>query len=67
MQFVKELRKTPVLVNNSVGFLVNRIFIPYFIEAFQLLEEGAPPRAIDSETRPILEATAAGKPPAVWG
>jgi 3-hydroxyacyl-CoA dehydrogenase len=48
MQFVKELRKTPVLVNNSVGFLVNRIFIPYFIEAFQLLEEGAPPRAIDA-------------------
>jgi 3-hydroxyacyl-CoA dehydrogenase len=48
MQFVKELRKTPLLVNNSVGFVVNRIFIPYFIEAFQLLEEGAAPRDIDT-------------------
>lgn len=45
--FVKTLRKTPVLVRNREGFLVNRLFIPYMVEAFRLLEEGAEPRAVD--------------------
>lgn len=43
-----ELRKTPVLVNNSVGFVVNRLFIPYAAEAYRLLEEGAGPEEIDA-------------------
>jgi 3-hydroxyacyl-CoA dehydrogenase len=43
----KRLRKTPVVVRNREGFLVNRLFIPYLKEAFWLLEEGADPRAID--------------------
>lgn len=47
LKFVKELKKTPVLVNNKVGFVVNRIFIPYFVEAFALCEEGASPAMID--------------------
>jgi len=48
LSFAKRIRKTPVLVANSTGFLVNRIFIPYFKEAFYLLEDGADPRAIDA-------------------
>ncbi|MCX7886565.1 MAG: 3-hydroxyacyl-CoA dehydrogenase NAD-binding domain-containing protein [Verrucomicrobiae bacterium] len=48
LEFVKRLRKTPVLVRNREGFLVNRLFIPYMVEAFRLLEEGAEPRAVDS-------------------
>ena len=48
MKCVKDLRKTPILVKNSVGFAVNRIFIPYFMEAFQLLEEGNAPQEIDA-------------------
>lgn len=47
VHFAKRLRKTPVLVNNREGFLVNRVFVPYLVEAFALLEEGVPPRAID--------------------
>ncbi|MBW8017493.1 MAG: hypothetical protein FVQ82_15040 [Planctomycetes bacterium] len=47
MKFVKDIRKTPVLVKNREGFLVNRLFIPYLKEAFQLLEDGAEARAID--------------------
>ena len=43
----KTLRKTPVLVASRVGFLVNRLFVPYVQEAFQLLEEGAAAAAID--------------------
>ena len=44
----KRLRKTPVVVNNREGFLVNRVFLPYLKEAFWLLEEGADAPAIDS-------------------
>lgn len=45
--FVKALRKTPVLVGNREGFFVNRLMIPYFKEAFWLLQDGAEPEAID--------------------
>jgi len=47
VQLARRLRKTPVLVKNREGFLVNRIFIPYLKEAFRLLEDGADARAID--------------------
>ncbi len=46
--FAKRLGKTPVVVNNREGFLVNRVFVPYLVEAFRLLEEGAPAEAIDA-------------------
>lgn len=45
--FAKAIRKTPVLVRNREGFVVNRMFVPYLNEAFRLLEEGAEVRAID--------------------
>lgn len=47
MALARAIRKTPVLVNNREGFIVNRLFIPYLKEAFALLEEGAEPSAID--------------------
>ena len=47
LKFARDLRKTPVLVRNREGFLVNRIFVPYFKEAFWLLEEGAAARDVD--------------------
>jgi len=48
MKLVKDIRKTPILVKNRAGFVVNRLFIPYLKEAFQLLEDGAQPRAVDA-------------------
>ncbi|MBN2272164.1 MAG: enoyl-CoA hydratase/isomerase family protein [Sedimentisphaerales bacterium] len=48
MKLVKDIRKTPILVKNRAGFVVNRLFIPYLKEAFQLLEDGAEPRVIDA-------------------
>ncbi|MBM3878319.1 MAG: 3-hydroxyacyl-CoA dehydrogenase [Verrucomicrobia bacterium] len=47
LRFAKAIRKTPLLVLNHPGFVVNRMFVPYVKEAFWLLEEGAEPRAID--------------------
>ena len=38
--FVKAIGKLPVIVRDSPGFLVNRILIPYLLEALNLFEEG---------------------------
>jgi 3-hydroxyacyl-CoA dehydrogenase len=47
VQLARRLRKTPVIVRNCDGFLVNRLFVPYLKEAFWLLEDGAEAAAID--------------------
>jgi 3-hydroxyacyl-CoA dehydrogenase / enoyl-CoA hydratase / 3-hydroxybutyryl-CoA epimerase / enoyl-CoA isomerase len=43
----KRIGKTPIVVRDCPGFLVNRILFPYINESLALLEEGANPRAID--------------------
>jgi 3-hydroxyacyl-CoA dehydrogenase/enoyl-CoA hydratase/3-hydroxybutyryl-CoA epimerase/3-hydroxyacyl-CoA dehydrogenase/enoyl-CoA hydratase/3-hydroxybutyryl-CoA epimerase/enoyl-CoA isomerase len=43
----KRIGKTPIVVRDCPGFLVNRILFPYLNESVVLLEEGAEPRAID--------------------
>jgi 3-hydroxyacyl-CoA dehydrogenase/enoyl-CoA hydratase/3-hydroxybutyryl-CoA epimerase/3-hydroxyacyl-CoA dehydrogenase/enoyl-CoA hydratase/3-hydroxybutyryl-CoA epimerase/enoyl-CoA isomerase len=43
----KQIGKTPIVVRDCPGFLVNRILFPYLNESLVLLEEGAEPRAID--------------------
>jgi 3-hydroxyacyl-CoA dehydrogenase len=48
MSLAKSIGKTPVLVRNREGFLVNRLFVPYLNEAFWLLQDGAEPEAIDA-------------------
>jgi 3-hydroxyacyl-CoA dehydrogenase/enoyl-CoA hydratase/3-hydroxybutyryl-CoA epimerase/3-hydroxyacyl-CoA dehydrogenase/enoyl-CoA hydratase/3-hydroxybutyryl-CoA epimerase/enoyl-CoA isomerase len=52
----KKIGKTPIVVRDCPGFLVNRILFPYMNEALALLEEGAGPREIDKA------ATAFGMP-----
>jgi 3-hydroxyacyl-CoA dehydrogenase/enoyl-CoA hydratase/3-hydroxybutyryl-CoA epimerase/enoyl-CoA isomerase len=52
----KRIGKTPIVVRDCPGFLVNRILFPYINEALVLLEEGAGPRDIDKA------ATAFGMP-----
>jgi 3-hydroxyacyl-CoA dehydrogenase/enoyl-CoA hydratase/3-hydroxybutyryl-CoA epimerase len=39
-QFVKKIGKLPVIVKDSPGFLVNRILMPYLIEAVHLANGG---------------------------
>src|SRR4029077_21129236 len=43
----KRIGKTPIVVRDCPGFLVNRILFPYLNESLVLLEEGAEPRALD--------------------
>jgi 3-hydroxyacyl-CoA dehydrogenase/enoyl-CoA hydratase/3-hydroxybutyryl-CoA epimerase len=45
------LGKTPVVVADSPGFLVNRILMPYLNEAVQLVTEGMPVSAVDAVMR----------------
>jgi len=45
--FVHQLGKMPVIVEDSPGFLVNRILVPYLIEAANLFADGVDPKAID--------------------
>ncbi|MBI1862352.1 MAG: hypothetical protein HYR96_15675, partial [Deltaproteobacteria bacterium] len=46
-QLSKKVGKTPILVKDSPGFLVNRILGPYLNEAVYLLVEGVRPTVID--------------------
>ncbi|HID38898.1 MAG TPA: hypothetical protein EYP36_05230 [Calditrichaeota bacterium] len=43
----KKLGKTPIVVKDAPGFLVNRLLVPYMVEAISLLEEGHTVEAID--------------------
>ncbi len=45
--FVRSIGKLPVVVRDSPGFLVNRILMPYLVNAAQLFERGGDPQAID--------------------
>lgn len=45
--YAKALGKTPIVVNNCPGFLVNRILFPYFGAFSSLVNEGADFRQID--------------------
>ena len=45
--YAKKMGKTPIVVNNCPGFLVNRILFPYFGAFSQLLHDGADFRQVD--------------------
>ena len=47
----KRLGKCPVVVNDSPGFLVNRILMPYLHEAGELLREGVSAERLDRIAR----------------
>ena len=47
LRFVQQIGKLPVVVQDSPGFLVNRILMPYLVEAGNLFEAGAGVRELD--------------------
>ncbi len=46
-QLSKQLGKTPIVVKDAPGFLVNRLLAPYLNEAVYVLADGAPIEEID--------------------
>lgn len=45
--FVRKIDRLPLPVRSSPGFLVNRILMPYLLEAVNMLDEGMPAVSID--------------------
>lgn len=47
LAFGKNIGKLPLAVKSSPGFLVNRILMPYILEAVTMIDEGIPAEVID--------------------
>ncbi len=47
LAFAKNISKLPLAVKSSPGFLVNRILMPYLLEAVTMVDEGIAPEVID--------------------
>jgi 3-hydroxyacyl-CoA dehydrogenase/enoyl-CoA hydratase/3-hydroxybutyryl-CoA epimerase len=47
LKYVQQIGKLPVVVRDSPGFVVNRILMPYLVEAGYLFEKGEAAAAID--------------------
>jgi len=45
--FVRRIDRLPLPVRSSPGFLVNRVLMPYLLEAVQLVQEGIPAARVD--------------------
>ena len=45
--FARRIGRLPVTVASSPGFLVNRVLMPYLLEAVTLVEEGTDPATVD--------------------
>jgi 3-hydroxyacyl-CoA dehydrogenase/enoyl-CoA hydratase/3-hydroxybutyryl-CoA epimerase len=48
MDYVKAIRKTPIVVNDSRGFYTSRVFATYINEGIHMLAEGAIPALIEN-------------------
>lgn len=51
LDFVAQLRKTPIVVNDSPGFFTSRIFCSYVDEGMAMLAEGISPALIENAAR----------------
>lgn len=48
LDYVRAIKKTPIVVNDSRGFYVNRCVMRYMTEAYNMLSEGVPAPMIDN-------------------
>ena len=51
IDYVRAIRKTPIVVNDTRGFYVNRCVLRYMSEAFNMLIEGVPPALIENTAK----------------
>ncbi len=51
IDYVRAIKKTPIVVNDTRGFYVNRCVLRYMAEAFQMLIEGVPAAMIENAAK----------------
>ena len=51
LDFVRQIRKTPIVVNDARFFYANRCIIPYLNEGIRMVAEGAAPALIENAAR----------------
>jgi 3-hydroxyacyl-CoA dehydrogenase/enoyl-CoA hydratase/3-hydroxybutyryl-CoA epimerase len=51
IDFVRAIKKTPIVVNDTRGFYVNRCVLRYMSEAYKMLIEGVPAPMIETAAR----------------
>lgn len=51
LDYVRAIKKTGIVVNDTRGFYVNRCVLRYMNEAFQMLIEGVPPAMIENAAK----------------
>ncbi|MCW1918472.1 3-hydroxyacyl-CoA dehydrogenase NAD-binding domain-containing protein [Rhodobacter sp. KR11] len=51
LDFVRALRKTPIVVNDARFFYANRCIIPYINEGLRMVAEGVPPALIENAAK----------------
>ncbi len=51
LDFVRIIRKTPIVVNDKRGFFTSRVVGTYIAEALAMLEEGVPPAMVENVAR----------------
>ena len=70
LDYVRQIRKTPIVVNDARFFYANRRIIPYGGEATRMITEGVAPWLIDhaAEQLGFLSGRCnwVTKPPLIW-
>jgi len=51
LDYVRQIRKTPIVVNDARFFYANRCIIPYINEGMRLVKEGVAPPLVDNAAR----------------
>ncbi len=51
IDYVNAIKKTPIVVNDTRGFYVNRLVLRYMSEAYQMLIEGVPAAMVDNAAK----------------
>jgi len=53
LDYVRQIRKTPIVVNDARFFYANRCIIPYINEGIRMMAEGVTPALIDNAARQL--------------
>src|SRR5215475_7604653 len=51
LDYVRQIRKTPIVVNDSRGFFANRCVLRFTAEGLEMLKEGVPPAMIENTAK----------------